>query len=265
VFKDIPPGLPPERAGVAHTIPLLPNAAPVFKNLYRLSPTERAEVEAQIKEALAKGWIEPSTFPWGAPILFVHKKGGGLRMCVDYRALNKQTIKNKYPLPRIDDLFDCLQGAQIFSSLDLASGYHQIRIPDEDIPKTAFRTPGGHYQYRILSFGLANAPATFQAAMNAMLRPLLGKGVLVYLDDILIYSKTWDEHIALLRDVFERLNKNKYYCRPWKCHFGEAKIEYLGHIVSQQGIHVHPDTVAPVFNWPIPTSITEIRQFLGLT
>jgi hypothetical protein len=264
VFKDIPPGLPPDRPGIAHTIPMEPGAKPVYKPLYRLSPIEHREVEAYIREALSNDWIEPSASPWGAPILFVAKKGGGLRMCIDYRALNKQTIKNRYPLPRIDDLFDCLSGAKYFTSLDLASGYHQIRIPEEDRPKTAFRTPIGHYQYKVLSFGLTNAPATFQAAMNAMFQPLLRKGVLVYLDDILIYSKTWEEHLSLLRQVLTKLQDNKYYCRLWKCHFGESEVEYLGHLVSEDGVRMNPDTVRPLFDWPIPKSPTDVRSFLGL-
>lgn len=265
VFQDVPPGLPPDRPGVAHAIPLHPDAKPVFRPMYRLSPNERQEVETQIRHAISMGWLEPSVSPWGAPILFVGKKGGGLRMCIDYRALNKATVKNRYPLPRIDDLFDDLQGAKYFSSLDLASGYHQIRIPDEDRPKTAFRTPFGLFQYRVLSFGLTNAPATFQAAMTSMLGPLLRKGVLVYLDDILIYSKTWEEHVLLLDQVLERLQSHQYFCRPWKCHFGQASIEYLGHVISNGEIRMDPKKLACVKDWPTPRSLSELRSFLGFT
>lgn len=262
VFQDIPGGLPPER-NTAHAIPLEPNIKPMFKQMYRLSPLEHKEVQKQITEGLTQGWIEPSTSPWGAPILFVYKKGGGLRMCIDYRALNKVTIKNRYPLPRIDDLFDCLQGAKYFTSLDLASGYHQIRIHEEDRPKTAFRTPFGHYQYRVLSFGLANAPATFQSAMNDMLQPYLRRSVLVYLDDILVYSRTWKEHLIHLKEVLEQLRKNQYYCRVWKCHFGEETVEYLGHIISNGQIQVDKSKASAIETWPIPTNVSDVRSLLG--
>jgi hypothetical protein len=165
VFADLPPGLPPER-DVGHTIPLTPGAVPQFRPIYRLSPVEFEELRKHIATLLEQGFIEPSNSPWGAPILFVAKKDGSLRLCVDYRALNKVTQKDRYPLPRIDDLFDQLQGAKVFSSLDLQQGYHQVRVTDEDVPKTAFRTPMGLFQYRVLCFGLTNAPATFMRLMN---------------------------------------------------------------------------------------------------
>ena len=186
--------LPPVR-DTAHTIPLEPGHKPPFRPIYRLSPVELNEVERQVSELLKQGLIEPSSSPYGAPVLFVTKKDGSLRMCIDYRALNKITIKNKYPLPRTDQLLDSLSGAKVFSSLDLLSGYHQIRIPDEDVPKTAFRTPFGHYQFKVLSFGLTNAPATFQATMNHIFRPYLNKFVVVYIDDILVFSKSHEEHL----------------------------------------------------------------------
>jgi hypothetical protein len=264
-FKEIPPGLPPDRPGVVHQIHMTPDAKPVSRPTYRLSPAEKREVERQLKEQLSQDWIEPSVSPWGSPILFAQKKGGTLRMCVDYRALNKYTVKNRYPLPRADDLFDSLHGAKYFSSLDLASGYHQIRIAEEDRPKTAFRTPFGHFQYKVLSFGLTNAPATFQAAMDAMLGPLIGKGVLVYLDDILIYSETWEEHLYLLRQVLQRIRNNKYYCRLWKCNFGQTSIEYLGHIVSNGEIRMDPAKLEAVSTWPTPRMVPQVRQFLGFT
>ena len=157
--------------------------------MYRLSPVEYNECCTQVKELLKKGFADASTSPYASPVIFVNKPDGSLRMCIDYRALNSQTIKNKYPLPRIEDLFDRLKGATVFSSLDLQSGYYQIRIPEEDIPKTAFRTPLGLYQFRVLTFGLTNAPATFQAEMNRIFGPLLNKFVLVYLDDILFFQK----------------------------------------------------------------------------
>jgi len=174
VFAPAPAGIPPDR-GVGHTIPLGNNAKPPFRGIYRLSPKELEEAKKQIAELLEKGWIKPSSSPFGAPILFVAKKDGSLRMVIDYRALNAITIRNRYPLPRIEDLFDQLSKATIFSSIDLQSGYHQIRITPEDIPKTAFRTPFGHYEFNVLCFGLTNAPATFQSTMNRMFEKYLGK------------------------------------------------------------------------------------------
>ena len=177
---DIPAGLPPERPGIAHTIPIKPGEhTPPYRKPYRLTEQEKQQVEEKINELLEKGWIQPSHSPYGAPILFVAKKDGGLRMCVDYRALNAQTVKNKYPLPRIEDLLDELQGAKVFSCLDLQQAYHQVRLRDEDIEKTAFLTHKGQFEYRVLSFGLTNAPATFQALMNRVLAPFLGKFCLV--------------------------------------------------------------------------------------
>ncbi|KAJ9511970.1 hypothetical protein QJQ45_004424 [Haematococcus lacustris] len=210
VFDDLQ-GLPPER-NIAHTIPLEPGAKPPFRPMYRMSPAELSEVEKQIKELLALGLIEPSSSPYGAPVLFVTKADGSLRMCIDYRALNKVTIKNKYPLPRIDQLIDRLHGATVFSSLDLQSGYHQIRITPEDVPKSAFRTPFGHYQFKVLSFGLTNAPATFQAVMNDIFREH-NKFVVVYLDDILVFSKDKTEHAKHLEVVFKLLLQNQLYAK----------------------------------------------------
>lgn len=262
VFQDIPAGLPPERK-TAHAIPMKPGTQPISKSMYRLSPSENREVKRQIEEGLHMGWIQASESPWAAPILFVHKKGGGLRMCIDYRALNKVTIRNQYPLPRIDDMFDSLHKAKYFTSLDLASGYHQIRIPEEDREKTAFRTPFGLFEYKVLSFGLTNAPATFQAAMNEMLNPFLQKFVLVYIDDILIYSQTWEEHLMHIKKVLQKLRENQFYCRQWKCHFGQKSIEYLGHIIEDGCIKVDPKKTEAVQKWPKPTNVSDVRSFLG--
>lgn len=252
------------RPQVQHTIPLQADAQPPFKPIYRLSPLEMAQVDKDVKEMLAKGYIEPSRSPYGAPILFVQKKDGTLRMVIDYRALNKLTVKNRYPLPRIDDLLGNLQGASIFSSLDLMSGYHQIQISDEDVPKTAFRTAMGLFQWRLLSFGLTNAPATFQAVMNNVFGHLLGRSVLVYLDDILIFSKTPEEHLQHLREVLQILRDANLYAKLSKCTFGTHELEFLGHIISKDGLKVDPKKTAAVTSWPVPKDVSHVRSFLGL-
>ncbi|KAJ9524377.1 hypothetical protein QJQ45_008576 [Haematococcus lacustris] len=205
-------GLPPDRP-VGHTIPLEPGNRPPATPMYRLSKPEHDELKQQIQDLLAKGMIEPSSSPYAAPVLFVQKKSGELRMCIDYRQLNKITLRDQYPLPRIDDLFDKLSGCKVFSSLDLQAGYHQIRITPEDVPKTAFRTPEGHFQFKVLCFGLTNAPATFQRVMNDAFATVLGKCALVYLDDILVMSKSVLDHLLHLKQVFELLRKNKLYAK----------------------------------------------------
>ncbi|GKA63011.1 putative reverse transcriptase domain-containing protein [Tanacetum coccineum] len=210
VFPDELPGLPPPRQ-VEFRIDLIPGAAPVARAPYRLAPSEMKELSKQLQELSEKGFIRPSSSPWGAPVLFVKKKDGSFRMCIDYRELNKLTIKNRYPLPRIDDLFDQLQGSSVYSKIDLRSGYHQLRIREEDIPITAFRTRYGHYEFQVMPFGLTNAPAVFMDLMNRVCKPYLDKFVIVFIDDILIYSKNKEEHgehlktiLNLLRSVKER-------------------------------------------------------------
>ncbi|KAJ9521310.1 hypothetical protein QJQ45_001162 [Haematococcus lacustris] len=184
--------------------------------------------------------IEPSSSPYGAPILFVQKKDGTLRMCIDYRALNKLTVRDRYPLPRIDELFDKLAGKKVFSSLDLQAGYHQIRITEEDVPKTAFLTPVGQFQFKVLCFGLTNAPATFQRVMNTVFKPLINKSVLVYIDDILVMSNTPEEHLVHLREVLQLMREHKLYAKMSKCEFNQPKLVFLGHIVGGDGIAVDP-------------------------
>jgi hypothetical protein len=200
----------------------------------------------------------------GAPVLFVKKKDGTFRMCIDYRELNKITIKNKYPLPRIDDLFDQLQGAQIFSKIDLRSGYHQLKIRREDISKMAFRTRYGHYEYVVMPFGLANAPAAFMDLMNRVFHDFLDQFVVVFIDDILIYSKSLEEHEDHLRRVLQRLRDKRLYAKFSKCEFWLDKVIFLGHVVSRDGISVDPRKVEAVVNWERPTNVHEIRSFLGL-
>ncbi|GJY46453.1 putative reverse transcriptase domain-containing protein [Tanacetum coccineum] len=212
VFLEDLPGLPPVRQ-VEFQIDLIPGAAPIARAPYRLAPSEMQELSNQLQELSDRGFIRPSTSPWGAPVLFVKKKDGSFRMCIDYRELNKLTIKNRYPLPRIDDLFDQLQGSSVYSKIDLRSGYHQLRVRDEDIPKTAFRTRYGHYEFQVMPFGLTNAPVVFMDLMNRVCKPYLDKFVIVFIDDILIYSCNKEEHANNLRIILELLKKEKLYAK----------------------------------------------------
>ncbi|GJT51776.1 putative reverse transcriptase domain-containing protein [Tanacetum coccineum] len=212
---------------------LIPGATPVAKSPYRLTPSELEELSEQLKEFQDKGFIRPSSSPWGASVLFIKKKDSSFRMCIDYRELNKLTIKNRYPLPRIDDLFNQLQGSQFFSKIDLWSRYHQLRVHKDDIPKTVFRTRYGHFEFTVMPFGLTNAPAVFMDLMNRVCRPYLDKFSIVFIDNILIYSKTQEEH-------------------------------FLGHVINGNGIHVDPSKIEAVKNWKAPRTPTEVRSFLGL-
>jgi transposase InsO family protein len=259
----LPNGLPPTRR-LDHAIDLIPGMEPPSRPVYRLSHYEMKELKVQLSDLLEKGFIQPSVSPFGAPVLFVHKKEGTLRLCVDYRALNKMTIKNRYPLPRIEDLLDRLVGAKYFSKLDLYSGYHQIRIKKEDIHKTAFRTRYGHYEFLVLPFGLTNAPATFMTLMNDIFHEYLDEFVVVYLDDILIYSKTKEDHLKHLRKVLLKLREHRLYAKLKKCELFKNKVEYLGHYISGEGIAVDERKVEVIKKWPNPTNLTELRSFLGL-
>lgn len=261
--EDLPKGLPPKRI-TDHKIEFEPGAEPPSKPTYRLSQPETDELNKQLAELTDKGFIRPSVSPYGAPVLFVKKKDGTMRMCVDYRALNKLTIKNKYPLPRIDELLDRLLGAKWFSKIDLRSGYHQIRIAEEDIAKTAFRTRYGHYEFLVLPFGLTNAPATFMHLMQDAFRPYLDQFVIIFLDDILVYSSTKEEHDKHLSTVLEVLRQNKLYAKLSKCEFYKKEIGFLGHIINEQGIKMEPSKVEAVTKWPIPQEVTSVRSFLGL-
>ncbi|KAK1421015.1 hypothetical protein QVD17_23053 [Tagetes erecta] len=266
-FPDVFPkdlsGIPPDRE-VEFRIDLVPSAKPIAKAPYRLAPTEMQELMTQLQDLLDKGFIRPSISPWGAPVLFVKKKDGSMRMCIDYRELNKVTIKNKYPLPRIDDLFDQLQGASWFSKIDLRSGYHQLKIRDEDIPKTAFRTRYGHYEFLVMSFGLTNAPAAFMDLMNRVCRPMLDRSVIVFIDDILIYSRSEAEHAIHLREVLETLRREKLYAKFSKCAFWLREVQFLGHVINANGILVDPSKIEAVMKWNPPMTPTEVRSFLGL-
>ncbi|GJT12475.1 retrotransposon protein, putative, ty3-gypsy subclass [Tanacetum coccineum] len=237
----------------------LPARAP-----YRLAPSEMKELSEQLKELSYKGFIRPSSSPWGAPVLFVKKKDGSFRMCIDYRELNRLTVKNRYPLPRIDDLFDQLQGSSVYSKIDLRSGYHQLRVREEDIPKTAFRTRYGHYKFQVMPFGLTNAPAVFMDLMNRVCKPYLDKFMIFFIDDILIYSKNKKEHKEHLKLILELLKKEELYAKFSKCDFWIPKIQFLGHVIDSEGIHVDPTKIESIKDWTSPKSPTEIRQFLCL-
>eukprot|EP00253_Pinus_taeda_P022539 PITA_22539 len=263
VFPEEIPGLPPKR-DLDFTIELIPGAAPVSRAPYRMSVPELTELKMQLQELLEKKYIRPSVSPWGAPVLFVRKKDETLRMCIDYRQLNKLTVKNKYPLPRIDELFDQVKGAKIFSKIDLRSGYHQIRIKDEDIAKTAFRTRYGHYEFVVLPFGLTNAPATFMCLMNSVFHQYLDKFVLIFIDDILIYSLNMKEHEEHLRIVLQTLREHQLYGKFSKCDFYKEQIQYLGHIITKEGIAVDPEKIKTIMEWPTPKDVADIRSFMGL-
>ncbi|GJZ27557.1 putative reverse transcriptase domain-containing protein [Tanacetum coccineum] len=253
VFPEDFPGLPPTRQ-VEFQIDLVPSAALVARAPYILAPSELQELSTQLQELSNKGFIRPSSSPWGAPVLFVKKKDGSFRMCIDYRELNKLTVKNRYPLLRIDDLFDQLQGSSVYSTIELRSGYHQLRVHDEDIPKTAFRTRYGHYEFQVMPFGLTNAPAVFMDLMNWVCKPYLDKFVIIFIDDILIYSKSKEEHAEHLKLILELLKKEELYTKFSKCEFWLSKVQFLGHVIDSKGIHVEPTKIESItksmkFDW----------------
>ena len=252
------PGLTPE------AVPVQAGVTPPNRPAFRISVKERAFLEAHIAEQLGKGWLQPSVSEFGAPVLFVPKPDGSLRMCINYRALNKVTVKNSYPLPRIDDLMDNLSGARCFSSLDLTSGYHQLVLRDSDRPKTAFNTHFGKFEYKVLPIGLCNAPAVFQAAMNTVFGSLLIRSVCVYLDDILIFSNNEEEHLKHLDMVLTILRQHDLKAKRLKCEFFKPELKYLDHLISANGMHPDPAKVSSAVDWPTPVSAYEVRSFLGL-
>jgi hypothetical protein len=271
VLKEFPDVMPeelsdelPPRRQVDHVIEVMPGVAPPAKAPYRMNHEELRELKVQLEELLAKGYIKPSKSPYGAPVLFVHKKDGTLRMCVDYRALNKVTVKNWYPLPRIDDLFDRLSGAKVFSRIDLCSRYYQIRIAQGDEEKTACRTRYGSYEFLVMPFGLTNAPATFCTFMNDIFREWLDDFVVVYIDDILVYSNSMEEHVEHLRKMFQRLRKNKLYAKFEKCKFGVSEVDFLGHRITQEGLKMDDHKVKAILDWEPLRSVPALRSFLGL-
>eukprot|EP00253_Pinus_taeda_P010028 PITA_10028 len=240
---DNPQGLPPSRGEHDHNITLVLGAQPPNVRPYRYPFSQKNEIEKIIKELLEVGVIRPSISPYSSPVVMVLKKYGVWRMCPDFRALNKLTVKDKFPISVIDDLLDDLNGAQFFTKLNLRSGYHQIRMKEFDIPKTAFRTHEGHYEFLVMPFGLCNGPSNFQSLMNHILKPYLRKFFLVFFDDILIYSCTWGTHLQHVDPLLQLLCKHKLFVKMSKCSFGRAKVEYLGHIVGREGVKVDPKKI----------------------
>lgn len=260
---SLPTSLPPSRS-IDHRIELIPGSSPPCHATRRMSPLELEELRKQLDELLEKGYIVPSKSPYGAPILFVKKKDGTMRLCIDYRSLNDQTIKNKYPLPYIDEIFDQLRGAKYYTKIDLVSGYHQIRIHPDDIEKTAFRTRYGLYQWLVLPFGLTNAPATFTRLMQDVLSPLLDKFVINFIDDILIYSNSIQEHEQHVREVLSLLRQHKLHAKREKCEFITTQVSFLGHVISAEGVSMDPAKIKSILEWPPLKSIKDVRSFLGL-
>lgn len=253
--------------GFEMDIETLPGTRPRAARQYRLTPVEESELEKQLQKLVSMGWVEPATSPWGSCVLFAPKPGGKLRLCIDYRYLNEHTVKNTYPLPRIDTLLDKLQGHKYFSALDLASGYHQIRLSDSARPKTAFRTPDGLYQWTVMPFGLTNAPSVFQSAMHTVLHGLINKICLAYLDDIIILAQTKEEHALNLDAVLTRLHEHQFFCNFDKCQFAMTEIKYLGHVVTADTVRPDPYKVSVLESWPeqdLRDSTNNIRSFLGL-
>ena len=255
--------LPPHRHGVDHEIPLVPNSKPVYGSIYNLSETELKTLKDYIDNMVAKGFIRPSKSPFGSPVLFVKKPDGSLRLCVDYRKLNDITIKNRYALPLISELFDRLKNAKYFTRLDMADAYNQLRIAEGDEYKTAFHTRYGHFEYLVMPFGLTNAPASFQAYANDCLREFLDLFCVVYLDDVLIFSETFEEHVCHVKKVLSRLRKYGLTCKLSKCEFHVTSVSFLGFVISPNGISMEPDRVTAITEWPVPTSVHDIQIFLG--
>ena len=264
VFGEPKAGVPRKR-GVEHAIQLLPGSVPPpARPLRHQSEKDAAVMKEYVEAGLRSGILQSSVSPYGSMALIVKKKDGTPRVVIDYRALNEVTVKNKYPLPLMDELFDRTQGARFFTSIDLRNGFHQIAIRPEDRQKTAFRTRFGHFEYTVLPMGLCNAPGTFMQLMNQTFADMLDKSVLCFLDDILIFSRTEEEHLQHLRTVLTRLREQELYVKMSKCAFMQREVGFLGHRIGADGLRVAPDKISAVQQWPRPRSVTDVRAFLGL-
>lgn len=255
----------PPTSELDHRIILKEGQGPVNVRPYQYPFVQKGEIERLINDMLQAGIIQPSNSPYSSPILLVNKKDGSWRFCVDYRALNEANVPDKFPIPMIEELLDELHGSTIYTKLDLRSGYHQIRMNPEDVHKTAFQTHEGHYEFLVMSFGLTNAPATFQALVNRVFRPYLRRCLLVFFNDILIYSPDFDTHMKHVRMVLSVLRDHGLIANLKKCRFAQPKIDYLGHWVSAAGVEADPEKVRAMVEWPSPSNLRELRGFLGLT
>jgi hypothetical protein len=261
--EEVPAGLPPLH-GIEHQIDLIPRATLPNRALHRLNPDETKEIQKQVQVLLDKGYICISFSPCAVPVILVPKKDGTWRMCVDCRAINNIIIRYHHPIPHLEDMLDELKGTAIFSKIDLRSGYHQIRMKEEDEWKTAYKTKFGLYEWLVMPFGLTNEPITFMRLMNHVLRDFIGKFVVVYFDDILVYSHTESKHCNHLRHVLQVLRDAKLYGNIEKCIFAKDKVIFLGYIVSKDGVAVDVSKIESVENWPIPINISQVCSFLGL-
>ncbi|XP_042012417.1 uncharacterized protein LOC121760890 [Salvia splendens] len=253
----LPSGMPPRRQ-FDHKIHILPDAKPINVKPYRYPYFQKNEIEKQVKEMLESGLIRPSQSPFSSPVLLIRKKDGSFRFCIDYRALNAATIPDHFPIPTTDELFDELGAARFFTKLDLRSGYHQIRMSDEDIFKTAFRTHDGHFEFLVMPFGLTNAPSTFQAAMNAIFRPLLRQSVIVFFDDILIYSPSMPAHARHIHEVLSILKAHHFFVKLSKCTFACSTVEYLGHLIADGNLKADPAKIEAMTVWPVPKTVKQL-------